>query len=106
MNNLQKSYRQSTLSRTEVKVKVIRRQAWSGSRGSRNLRLLDLLDFRHYEGGKIVTLTHLPSLPPGISWFSFLEAESTPGYMVPSVATEKIPSDTTGVRSRDLPTSS
>jgi hypothetical protein len=27
-------------------------------------------------------------------WYSFLEAESTPGHMVPSVATEKIPSVT------------
>jgi hypothetical protein len=36
----------------------------------------DFLDFRHYEGGKVV--------------------ESTPGHMVPSVASEKIPSDTTG----------
>ena len=40
-----------------------------------------------------------------LSWYSFLEAESTPGHMVPSVASEKIPSDTTGDRSRDLPTS-
>jgi hypothetical protein len=39
-------------------------------------------------------------------WYSFLEAESTPGHMVLSVATEKIPSDTTGDRSRDRPTSS
>jgi hypothetical protein len=38
--------------------------------------------------------------------YSFLEAESTPGRMVSSVATEKIPSDTTGNRSRDRPTSS
>jgi hypothetical protein len=30
----------------------------------------------------------------GIPWYSFLEAESTPGHMVPSVATEKIPSVT------------
>jgi hypothetical protein len=37
----------------------------------------------------------------GNSWYSFLEAESTPGHMVPSVATEKI-----GNRSRDRPTSS
>jgi hypothetical protein len=36
------------------------------------------------------------------SWYSFLEAESTPGHMVPSLASEKIPSDTTGDRSRDL----
>jgi hypothetical protein len=33
-------------------------------------------------------------------WYSFLGAESTPGHMVPSVSTEKIPSDTTGNRSR------
>jgi hypothetical protein len=41
-------------------------QAWSGSWGSRRLRLLDHLDIRHYEGGKVVTLTHRPSLPPGV----------------------------------------
>jgi hypothetical protein len=44
--------------------------------------------------------------PQKFSSYSFLEAESTPGYMVPSVGSEKIPSDTTGHRSRDLPTSS
>ena len=38
--------------------------------------------------------------------YSILEAESTPGHMVPLVATEKIPSDTTGNRSWDRPTSS
>jgi hypothetical protein len=81
-------------------------QAWCGSWGSRRLRLLDLLDFRHYEGGKVVTLTHQLSLPPGVSWYSFLEAESTPGHMVPSVTSEKIPSDPTGDRFRDPPTSS
>jgi hypothetical protein len=41
-------------------------QAWCGSWGSRRLRLLDLLDFRHYEGGKVVTLTHRPSSTPGV----------------------------------------
>jgi len=46
-----------------------------------------------HEGGKVVTLTHRPSVPPGISWYSFLEAESTPGHMELSDATEKIPSD-------------
>ena len=40
-------------------------------------------------------------------WYSFSEAESTSGYMVLSErTTEKIPSDTTGNRSRDRPTSS
>ena len=37
----------------------------------------------------------------------FSEAESTPGHMVPSLgATKKNPSDITGNRSRDRPTSS
>jgi hypothetical protein len=66
-------------------------QAWNRSWGFRRLRLLDRLDFRHYEGGKVVTLTHRPPLPPV--------------HMVPSVASEKIPSDSTGNRFRDLPTS-
>ena len=34
---------------------------------------------------------HWPSLPPGISWYSFLEAESTPGHMKLSDALEKNP---------------
>jgi hypothetical protein len=74
--------------------------------GIRKVKAPDFLDVRHYEVGKVVSLTHRPSLPPGLSWYSFLEAESTPGHMVPSVATEKIPSDTTGDPSRDPPTSS
>jgi hypothetical protein len=41
-------------------------QAQAASWGSRRLRLLDLLDIRHYEGGKVVTLTHRPPLPPGV----------------------------------------
>jgi hypothetical protein len=41
-------------------------QAWYGFWGSRRLRLLDHLDIRHYEGGKVVTLTHRPPSPPGI----------------------------------------
>jgi hypothetical protein len=44
--------------------------------------------------------------PGEISGAHFLVAESNPGHMVPSVATEKIHSGTTGNRSRDLPTSS
>jgi len=40
------------------------------------------------------------------SWYSFLEAESTPGYRVPLVTMVKIPSETTGNRSRGRPTSS
>ena len=43
---------------------------------------------------------------PGHPWYSFLEAESNPGNMVLSVATEKFPSVTTGNRSRDSSNSS
>ena len=74
--------------------------------GDPEVKAPDFLDIRHYEGGKVVTLTHRPSLPSGVSWYSFLEAESTPGHMVPSVVTEKIPSDNTGDRSRYPSTSS
>jgi hypothetical protein len=41
-------------------------QDWCDCWGSRRLRLLDLLDFRHYERGKVVTLKNRPSLPPGV----------------------------------------
>jgi hypothetical protein len=37
--------------------------------GTRRLRLPDFLDFQHYEGRKVVTLTHRPPLPPGVSWY-------------------------------------
>jgi hypothetical protein len=50
----------------KVKGKVFPLQAWSGSWGSRRLRLLDLLNIRHCEGGKVVTLTHRSSLSPGV----------------------------------------
>jgi hypothetical protein len=42
---------------------------------------------------------HAPATftPRGNPWYSFLEAESAPGHMVPSVATEKIPSVTLGI---------
>jgi hypothetical protein len=52
----------------------------------RPLRLQDFeaprfLDNRQHEGGKVVSLTHRPPLPPRkFSWYLFLlEAESTPG---------------------------
>ena len=66
----------------------------------------DFLDVRHYEGGRSSALRTGRLYPRENPWYSFLEAESTPGHMVLSIATEKIPSDTTGSRSRDRPTSS
>jgi hypothetical protein len=79
----------------KVKVKVSHykpKASWASGR----LRLPDLLDIRHYEGGKVVTLTHRPPSPLGISWYTFLEAESTPGHMEQSKLAERILSETTG----------
>jgi hypothetical protein len=67
----------------------------------------DLLDFRHYKGGR--------SSPKGTGrlylrrnpWYSFSEAELTSGHMVLSEeTTAKNLSDTTEDRSRDRPNSS
>jgi len=38
-------------------------QAWSGPEGSRKLRLADFMT-RAQDGGKVVSLTHRPILPP------------------------------------------
>ena len=64
------------------KVKV-KEQAYGAAR-------LRLQITRHsaHEGGKVVTLTYRPPLPPGISLYSFLEAESAPGHTEMSAATE------------------
>jgi hypothetical protein len=51
---------------TPGKDTVFQLQAWAGPWGPGSLRLPDFLDFRNYEGGKVVTLTHRPSLPPGV----------------------------------------
>jgi hypothetical protein len=44
--------------------KAIPLQAWTGPEGSRSSRLPDLRQSAH-EGGKFVSLTHRPPLPPG-----------------------------------------
>ena len=53
---------------------------WSGPEGSRKLRFPDFMTTAQ-DGGKVISLTHRPLLPPSkCSWYSFLlEAESTPG---------------------------
>jgi len=47
-----------------VKVKAIPLQAWSGPEGSRKLRFPDFMTTAQ-DGGKVVSLTHRPPLPPG-----------------------------------------
>ena len=44
--------------------KAVPLQAWSGPEGSRKLRFPDLMTTAQ-DGGKVVSLTHRPSLSPG-----------------------------------------
>ena len=69
----------------EVKQSLL--QTYGGPEGSGRLRL-QITRHSAHEGGKVITLTHRPPLPPGISWYSFLEAESTLGHTEMSAATE------------------
>jgi hypothetical protein len=90
-----------------VKVKVIPQQADVAQGVPGRFKVPDFLDGRHYEGGRSSALRTGRLYPMSNPWNSFSEAESTPGHMVPSSGTtEQIPSDTTGDRSRDRPTSS
>jgi len=47
-----------------INVKAVPLQAWSGPEGSRKLRFPDFMTTAQ-EGGKVVSLTHRPPLPPG-----------------------------------------
>ena len=89
------------------KVKVIQQQAEVAQGVPGRLRPQIFLTFRHYKGGRSSAIRTGRLYPRRNPWYSLSEAESTPGQMVPSGgATEKIPSDTTGNRYRDRPTSS
>jgi hypothetical protein len=46
------------------KGKALPLQAWSGPEGSRKLRLPDYMTTAQ-DGGRVVSLTHRPPLPPG-----------------------------------------
>ena len=46
------------------KGKAVPLQAWSGPEGSRKLRFTDFVKTAQ-DGGKVVSLTHRPPLPPG-----------------------------------------
>ena len=51
-------------SHTHIKGKAVPLQAWSGPEGSRKLRFPDFMTMAQ-DGGKVVSLTHRPPLPPG-----------------------------------------
>ena len=44
--------------------KAVPLQAWTGPEGSRNLRFPDFVTAAQ-DGGKVVSVTHRPPLPPG-----------------------------------------
>jgi len=46
------------------KGKAVPLQAWSGPEGSRKLRFRDYVTMAR-DGGKVVSLTHRPPVPPG-----------------------------------------
>jgi len=50
------------------KGKAVPEQAWSGPEGSRKLRFPDFMTMAQ-DGGKFVSLTHRPPLPPGNAHF-------------------------------------
>ena len=47
-----------------IKGKAVPLQAWSGPEGSRKLRFPEFMTTAQ-DGGKVVSLTHRPPLPPG-----------------------------------------
>jgi len=47
-----------------LKGKAVPLQAWSGPEGSKKLRFPDFVTTAQ-DGGKVVSLTHRPPLPPG-----------------------------------------
>jgi len=50
--------------RTKLEGKAVSLQAWSCPEGSRKLRFPDFMTTAQ-DGGKVVSLTHRPPLPPG-----------------------------------------
>jgi len=58
------SHQNLTKIKGKGKGKSVPLQAWSGPNGSRKLRLPDFVTTAQ-DGGKVVSLTHRPPLPPG-----------------------------------------
>ena len=58
------TYKKGSRNRGKGKGKAVPLQAWSGPEGSRKLRFPDLMTTAQ-DGGKVVSLRHLPPLPQG-----------------------------------------
>jgi len=87
------------------KSKGLPRQAEVAQGAPGRLRPRIFLTFRHYKGGRSSAKSTGRLYPRINPWYSLSEAESTSGHVVLS-GVPRIPSDTTGNLSRDLPTSS
>ena len=87
------------------KDKTVPLQAWSGPEGFRKLRFPDFMTTAQ-DGGKVVSLTHRPPLPPRkYTWYSFLlEPSRTKIHNATGrIMSLKNSNDTIGNRTRDLP---
>ena len=58
------SYKEKLVNISKCLIKAVPLQAWSGPEGSRKLRFPDFMTTAE-DGGKVVSLTHRPLLPPG-----------------------------------------
>jgi len=68
--------------RGKGKGKAVPLQTWTGPEGSKKLRFPDFMTTTH-EGGKVVSPTHRPPLPPRkYSWYSLLLEAVNPKAIV------------------------
>jgi len=89
----------------QCKGKAVPLQAWSGPEGSRKIRFPDFITTAQ-DGGKVVSLTHRPPLPPGNTpcthfcyWLSRPQGHSAKGRIM----SIKSLNDTIWNRTSDLP---
>ena len=68
-----------------------------GPRGSRLVKVPDFLDIQHYKGGSSSAICTGHLHPRRNHWYSFSEAESTPGHMVLSEPQKKSPATPPGI---------
>ena len=94
-----------TTNNVYVKGKAVPLQAWSGPEGSRKLRFPDFLTTAQ-DGGKVVSLTHRPPLPPGNTpgtHFYYRLSRPQVHSATGRIMSLKNSNDTIGNRTRDLP---
>jgi hypothetical protein len=80
-------------------------QAWSGPEGSRKLKFPDFM-ITAQDGGKVVSLTHRPHLPPGNTpgtHFCYRLSRPQGHSATGRIMSLKNSNDTIGNRNRDLP---